>query len=114
MGRLAARVAEAGGSIAAVAVTATFSQMAFAGATGAEFPLLSDWDGAVADAYGIRYDEWKGHRGVAKRSVFVIGRDRTIRYRWSTDDALVLPPLEEAIAVLAGEGDEDETLRTAT
>jgi peroxiredoxin len=34
------------------------------------------------------------------RSVFVIGTDGKIVYRWVTDDALTLPDLEEALAVL--------------
>lgn len=86
--------------MAAVAVTATFSQMAFAERLGSDFPLLSDWGGKVADAYGVRYDVWKGHTGLAKRSVFVIDREGVIRYRWVTDDALTLPDLEEGVAVL--------------
>lgn len=91
----------AGGSVAAIAVTATFSQMAFAEHLGIRFPLLSDWGGTTAAAYGVRYDEWKGHEGLAKRSVFVIDRDGLIRYRWVRDDALVLPDLDEALQVLA-------------
>ena len=39
-------------------------------------------------------------RGVAKRSVFVIDREGIVRYRWVTDDALVLPDFDAAIAVL--------------
>lgn len=114
---MADRVRDAGGSMAAIAVTATFSQMAFADATGVSFPLLSDWSGAVSDAYGVRYAEWKGHAGVAKRSVFVVRTDGLIRYRWVTDDALVLPPLDEALEVLleeTGQGDEYATISPDT
>ncbi len=62
--------------------------------------MVSDWNRAVAPAYGVQYDVWRGHQGVAKRSVFVIDRDRTIRYRWVTDDATVLPDFDAAIAAL--------------
>jgi peroxiredoxin len=89
-------------SVAAIANTATFSQMAFGERFGITFPLLSDWGGRTAEAYGVRYDVWKGHEGLAKRSVFVIDREGVIRYRWSTDDALVLPDLNEPIRVLEG------------
>lgn len=92
----------AGASVAAVAVTATFSQMAFARHLEAGFPLLSDWGGETASAYGVRYDVWKGHAGVAKRSLFAIDRQGIVRYRWVTDDALVLPDLDEPIEVLSG------------
>lgn len=90
-----------GGTVAAIAVTATFSQNAFAERFGIPFPLLSDWGGRTAEAYGVRYDVWKGHEGLAKRSVFVVDRGGVIRYRWTTDDALVLPDLDEPVRVLA-------------
>lgn len=83
-----------GAQVLAVAVTATFSQQAFAASLGIGFPLLSDWDRRVCASYGVRYREWRGHTGLAKRSLFVIGQDGVIRYRWVTDDALVLPDLD--------------------
>jgi peroxiredoxin len=90
-----------GGSAVAIAVTATFPQQAFARSLGARFPLVSDWSRETAAAYGVRYDVWKGHDGVAKRSVFVVDRDGVVRYRWVTDDAEVLPDLDPAVAALA-------------
>jgi peroxiredoxin len=90
-----------GGSIAAVAVTATFSQMAFAKHLGVPFPLLSDWGRETCGAYGVRYDVWKEHDGLAKRSLFVIDRGGMIRFRWVTEDALVTPDEQEAIEVMA-------------
>jgi peroxiredoxin len=93
-------VTAAGGSVVAIAVTATFSQKRFAKDLGVSFPLLSDWNREVSQAWGVSYPEWKGHRGVAKRSVFVIDRDGTVRYRWVTDDALELPDLAPAVAAL--------------
>jgi peroxiredoxin len=106
LGQAAPRVEAIGGGIAAVAVTATFSQMAFAKHLGVPFPLLSDWGRETCGAYGVRYDVWKEHDGLAKRSLFVIDRGGTIRYRWVTDDALETPDIDEAIAVLErlGEG----------
>ena len=62
--------------------------------------MLSDWDGTVACSYGVQYREWKGHAGVAKRSVFVIDTDGLVRYRWLTEDALVEPDLTEAVRVV--------------
>jgi peroxiredoxin len=106
LGQRYGEVEALGGSAVAVAVTATFSQQAFAEALAVRFPLVSDWGREVAAAYGVRYDVWKGHDGVAKRSLFVIDRDGVVRYRWVTDDAEVLPDLDHAIDALA-------TLRTA-
>ena len=100
MGQRAAEIRALGGDLLAVAVTATFSQQAFAEHLGVDFPLLSDWDREACAAYGVQYDVWKGHRGLAKRSVFVVDTDRVVRYRWVTDDALVLPDLDEAVQAL--------------
>ena len=83
-------------------MSATFSQMAFAEALGIDFPLLSDWDGETAHAYGVQYDVWKGHTGLAKRSVFVVDEDRSIRHVWVSDDALVVPDFEDAVTVIRG------------
>lgn len=58
------------------------------------FPLLSDSSGDVIEAYGVKYDEWEGHRDVSKRAVFVLDSDRVVRYRWATDDATVEPDLD--------------------
>jgi peroxiredoxin len=90
-----------GGRIAAIAVTATFSQMAFAKQLAVPFPLLSDWGRETCGAYGVRYDVWKEHDGLAKRSIFVIDREGIIRYRWVTDDALETPVIEDALEALA-------------
>lgn len=95
-------IAGTGPRLAAIAVTATFSQMAFAEHLGVDFPLLSDWGRETCAAYGVRYDAWKGHDGLAKRSLFVIDREGVIRYRWVTEDALVLPDLDEPLEVVAG------------
>lgn len=100
MGQRAEEIRELGADVLAVAVTATFSQQAFARSLGVDFPLLSDWDRTVCADYGVRYDVWKGHAGLAKRSVFVIDRDGVVRYRWVTDDALVLPDLDAVVAAL--------------
>lgn len=100
MGQLAPEIRELGAEPVAIAVTATFSQRAFARQLGVDFPLLSDWDGAVSGSYGVQYDEWKGHAGVAKRSVFVIDQLGEVRYRWITDDAHIEPDLTEAVETL--------------
>jgi glutaredoxin-dependent peroxiredoxin len=89
-----------GAQALAVAVTSVFAQQAFARHLGVDFPMVSDWNREVVRAYGVQYDVWRGHQGVAKRSVFVIDRDGTIRYRWVTDDATVLPDFDEAIRAL--------------
>ena len=85
-------------------MTPTFAQMAFAEKLGIDFPLLSDWEGTTCAAYGVRYDSWKGHRGLAKRSVFIIDQDGLITYRWHSDDALTLPEFDEVMAAIGEVG----------
>jgi len=106
LGRRAGELRELGADIVAVAVTATFAQQAFAATLDIDFPLLSDWDREVCDSYGARYPVWKGHAGLAKRSIFVIDRSGIIRYRWVTEDALVLPDLDEVISAVKRAGPE--------
>lgn len=100
MGQSAAEIRALGGEIVAVAVTAIFSQQRFARELGVAFPLLSDWNGKVAASYGVRYDVWKGHEGLAKRSVFLIDTDGVVRYRWVTDNAEEVPDFSHAIEAL--------------
>jgi len=94
-----------GADILAVAVTATFAQQAFAAALDIDFPLLSDWDRVVCESYGVRYSAWKGHAGLAKRSIFVIDTSGVIRYRWVTEDATVLPDLDGVVSAVKLAGD---------
>lgn len=100
MGQLTPEIRSLGAEPLAIGVSSIFAQQAFAESLGIDYPLVSDWDGAVSRSYGVQYDEWKGHAGLAKRSVFVVNPDSTIRYRWQTDDANQVPDLAEAVASL--------------
>lgn len=81
--------------------------MAFARELGIGFPILSDWDGAVSDSFGVQYDSWKGHIGLAKRALFAIDASNTIRYGWHTDDAEQLPDLEPLLDAVRTWNSED-------
>lgn len=89
-----------GASAVGIAVTATFSQQQFAKDLALRYPLLSDWNREVSTAWGVSYDVWKGHRGVAKRAVFVIDAEGVVRFRWVTHDAMVQPDYEAMLAAL--------------
>ncbi len=100
MGQHADEIRASGADILAVAVTATFAQQAFAATLPIDFPLLSDWNREVSPAYGAAYESWKGHDGLAKRAIFVIDPARVVRYRWVTDDAMVMPDFADVMSVL--------------
>jgi peroxiredoxin len=83
-----------------ISVDSPFAQEAFARAAGITVPLLSDFNKETAASYDVLYADLLGLKGVAKRSAFVVDRDGTITYSWSSDDPKQLPPFGEIQAVL--------------
>lgn len=69
----------------------SFSHRAFGESEQLGFTLLSDSDGSVAESYGVLYEEFNGHKRIAKRSVFLVDSGGIIRYTWRTDDPTVQP-----------------------
>ena len=68
--------------------------------------LLSDYEHAVAKAYGIAYESFLpqiglGMGGVPKRSAFLIDCSGVIQYAESSDDPKQLPNFEAIQAKLA-------------
>ncbi len=51
------------------------------------FPLLSDFNKDVIRKYGVVNPDMVGLKDIAKRAVFVIGRDGTVKHREVLDDA---------------------------
>lgn len=78
-----------------VTIDSPFVTAKFREETKAPFPILSDFNRKAITAYDVKYDDFFGMSGVAKRSAFVIDREGVIRYAWSSDDAGVMPPLDE-------------------
>jgi peroxiredoxin len=88
----------------AVSTDSAFSHRAFAREHGIDFPLLSDDTGTVADTYGVLSAGVADHGLVARRSVFVIDTDWTVRYAWVADAPDELPdwqPVKTALDELA-------------
>ena len=77
-----------------------FSHRRFAEEYDITYPLLADSMGEVAAEYGVCMADWRGHRNVPKRSVFVIDERQRVRYAWSTDDQSVLPDVGEVRAAI--------------
>jgi len=59
------------------------------------FPLLSDWNGEAVAAFGVA-SEYRGLKGVAERSAFLVDADGTVRgaWRYATSE---LPDLDELL-----------------
>jgi peroxiredoxin len=51
------------------------------------FPLLSDYNKDVIRKYGVVNADMIGLKDIAKRAVFVIGKDGTVKHREVLDDA---------------------------
>lgn len=83
-----------------------FAQQAWAQKEGITIPLLSDYEHAVAHAYGIAYESFLpqiglGMSGVPKRSAFLIDRSGTVQYAEASDDPKQLPDFQAIQAKLA-------------
>jgi peroxiredoxin len=78
----------------------TFSHRAFAESEDLEVQLLSDSDGTVSESYDALYEEFKGHKRIAKRSVYVVDTDGTVAYGWQTEDPQAQPDWNETQSVL--------------
>ena len=59
------------------------------------FGLLSDWNGEAIEAFGV-VQEFRGMRGVAERSAFLVDADGTVRGAWRYETA-ELPDLDELL-----------------
>ena len=66
-----------------------------------QFPLLSDFNKEVSEAYDVLYADLLGFKGVSKRSAFVIDEEGTIIYAESSDDPKVVPNFDAIQAALA-------------
>ena len=77
-----------------------FCHDAFAKSLNLDFILLSDYNKEVIPQYGVQYDDLLGFKGLAKRSVFVVSQDGTVKYTWVTDDPSQMPNLDEVLEAL--------------
>jgi peroxiredoxin len=83
-----------------------FAQAAWAEKEGITIPLLSDYEHAVAKAYGVAYDQFLPEAnlimgGVAKRSAFVIDKNGVVQYAEVQDHPKDLPNFAAVKAALA-------------
>jgi peroxiredoxin len=83
-----------------VSTDRAFSHDAFADEEELRFPLLSDSDGSVAEAFGVLYDEFRGHNRISKRSVFLIDADGEVRYTWVAETPADQPDWQEIKAAV--------------
>jgi peroxiredoxin len=83
-----------------ISVDSPFSQEKMASIDDLQFPLLSDFNKDVSEAYDVLYADLLGFKGVSKRSAFVIDEAGTIIYSESSDDPKVVPDFDAIQAAL--------------
>jgi peroxiredoxin len=84
-----------------ISVDTPFALKAFATEQRLNFPLLSDFNKEVIRAYDVFNPEMIGLKGIAKRAVFVIDRDGTIRHKEVLEDARNEPNYDRLNGALA-------------
>ena len=88
-------LAEAGVRPLAISRDSVWSHAAWAGTLGVDVPLLSDWNGEAARAFGVAVD-LGGMQDVAARASFLIEDGAVIRAAWMLGREL--PDLDEVIS----------------
>ena len=84
-----------------ISVDTPFALKAFANEQKLSFPLLSDFNKDVIRAYEVFNPDMIGLKGIARRAVFVLDREGTVRYREVLDDARNEPNYEKLNGALA-------------
>ena len=83
--------------VVGISVDSVFTLKTFAQTYNLQFPLLSDFNRRVTKLYGVLQEPWVGfdYEGVAKRSIFLVDRKGSLRYKWVTDTPSNEPPYDE-------------------
>jgi len=90
------------GKVLGVSVDTFFALKAWGDSLKLTFPLLSDFNKEVISDYGVVNPDMIGMKNIAKRAVFVIGRDGLVKHHEVLDDARNEPDYAKVRAALAG------------
>lgn len=83
-----------------ISIDSPFAQEQMAKIDKLQFPLLSDFNKEVSEAYDVLYADLLGFKGVSKRSAFVIDETGVILYSESSEDPHDLPNFDAIKAAL--------------
>lgn len=85
-----------------ISVDSVFTLAKYKSEQSLNFPLLSDFNKEVSQAYGTLYENWIFEmKGVSKRSAFVIDEEGVVQYAEVLENAGDLPNFEAIEAALA-------------
>ena len=90
-------------NIVGISIDSPFANKAFKDQNQINFPLLSDFDRKVIQAYGIHLENFAGVDGynTSQRAVFILDKDGKIAYEWIGENPGVEPNYSEIKAALA-------------
>ncbi len=88
-----------GATVFGISTDSPHSHRAFKEKEGFQYHLLSDWNKEVSRKYGVQYDDFGPTHlhGVSKRSVFVLDKTGTVKFKWVTEDPKVPPDINKVI-----------------
>jgi len=95
-----AKLNAANATVYGISVDTSFSLAAFKKDQNLNFPLLSDFNKEVIQAYGVFNPDMIGLKGIAKRAVFVLDRDGVVRHKEVLEDARNEPDYDAVFAAL--------------
>ncbi len=90
----------AGTTVYGISVDSPWALKAYSREQGITFALLSDFNKAVIEKYGVFCEDMIGLKGLAKRAVFLIDRAGRIRHREVLEDARNEPDYERLEAAV--------------
>jgi len=91
-----------GAQVVAVSIDGPFANKQFTAMHNLNFPVLSDYTRDAIKKYGVVMQDLLHVKqyNAAKRSVFVIDPNGTVKYKWVSDNPLIEPNYEEIKQVI--------------
>ncbi|MGE5533449.1 MAG: redoxin domain-containing protein [Bacillota bacterium] len=92
-----ARLVDLNAAVIGISVNDPFSNKAFAEKNRLPFLVLSDYNRQVIKQWDLELPDFAGLKGytVAKRSIFILDQQGTVRYMWISHDPSIEPKYEE-------------------
>jgi glutaredoxin-dependent peroxiredoxin len=84
----------------AISRDSPWTHVAWLQALDLDFPLLSDWNGEATRGFGVAH-EYRGLKGVARRTAFLVGSDGAVHGAWEYETS-GLPDFDELLAAARG------------
>ena len=90
-------------TVLGISVDSPFANGAFAAKNNITFKLLSDYNRATVNAYGIPFENFAGMEGYvsANRAVFVVDENGTVIYEWIAPNLGTEPNYDEVKAAIS-------------